>query len=103
MKFNEWLLEYGNVIPQWVKDLPQELIDEIEGNGFTCHETYSVVSFSKDYSRMSEYRIKLKQDRLEFSLPNIYDAQDLPAHIDNLNRIMRWDELYKAHLKNQKQ
>jgi hypothetical protein len=91
MEFTDYIEQYPNVLPEWIKNIPIGIIEDIEALGFELlNVLHSEVIFDKQVDAYSKGRLTLTKEGIELKYPFIKDinkAQEYIIFLQNLQRI----------------
>jgi hypothetical protein len=91
MEFTDYIEQYPNVLPEWIKNIPIGIIQDIEELGFELlNVLHSEIIFNKQFDAYSKGRLILTKEGIEIKYPFIKDvnkAQEYIIFLQNLQRI----------------
>ena len=91
MEFTDYIEQYPNVLPEWIKNIPIGIIQDIEALGFELlNVLHSEIIFNKQFDAYSKGRLILTKEGIEIKYPfikNVNKAQEYIIFLQNLQRI----------------
>jgi len=89
MEFTDYIENYSNVLPEWVKNIPIGIIEDIEALGFQFSIIYSDIIFHKDFDEFSKGILKVTKTGIEIKLPPVKDVDKIAEYIIFLEDLQR--------------
>jgi len=97
MTTKERIAEFGLPEIAWQKNLPMEIFEEMESDGWKCYDIYTSLRLAKDFGS-SEYKFVVHQTSVSAQIPPCYDISKFPLHISNMQCIQKWAKQLEKHL-----
>lgn len=98
MEFTDYIKEYPNVLPEWIKNIPIGIIEDIEALGFKFSNIYSEIIFHKDFDTFSQGILKVTKKGIEIKLPPVKDVDKIAEYIIFLEDLQRINFIVREYL-----
>jgi hypothetical protein len=98
MEFTDYIEQYPNVLPEWIKNIPIGIIEEIQALGFELTNIYSDIYFHKDFGFLPTGKLVVTKEGIEINIPSVKDINKIPEHIIFLEDLQRINFIVNEYL-----